>query len=96
MPDLPAERVCPSRAFQHIGIDYMVPLNINTSKERRQRVSKIYIALFTCFTTRAIHMELEDGLTTTALIHIFQRYMTIRGLPDTITLDNAPQFFVLS
>ena len=51
------KRVSEARPFQACGVDYTgaVFLNDNT---------KVYILLFTCAVTRAVHLELADDLTT--------------------------------
>ena len=49
----------------------MGPTNVDNSTYRKVMVSKVWIALFTCFTTRAIHSELADDLSTSTLEHIF-------------------------
>ena len=59
-------------------------------------ISEVCIALFTCFTTRAIHLEIADHLTTRTLEHIFQKFIAVRGKPESITSDNAPQFIALA
>ncbi|VDD93797.1 unnamed protein product [Enterobius vermicularis] len=47
-----------------LSLDYMGPTNVDNSTYRKVMVSKVWIALFTCFTTRAIHSELADDLKT--------------------------------
>jgi hypothetical protein len=51
---LPMDRVTPLRPFAVTGIDYAGPLFIKVGNT----LKKSYIALFTCATTRAVHLEL--------------------------------------
>ncbi|UYV66036.1 hypothetical protein LAZ67_3006256 [Cordylochernes scorpioides] len=51
-----------------------------------------YVALFICFSTRAIHLELISSLTTDALISTIRRFIARRGKPATIHSDNATNF----
>ncbi|XP_058802015.1 uncharacterized protein LOC131670431 [Phymastichus coffea] len=64
MGNLPAERVTPARPFTTTGLDYAGPFQVRTSKGRGQRAFKGYIALFVCFATKAIHLELVSDPTT--------------------------------
>ena len=56
MADLPEVRVVPEKPpFAFVGVDYFGPLEV---KQRRSRVER-YGCLFTCLTTRAVHIELS-------------------------------------
>jgi hypothetical protein len=57
---LPADRVRPSRPFAVTGVDFAGPLYVKVGKETQ----RTYIALFTCATTRAVHLELCTAMTT--------------------------------
>lgn len=50
------------------------------------------MALFTCFTTRAIHLKLVDNLSAESFIHVLRRFIARRGLPRLVLSDNASQF----
>ncbi|MBV2113425.1 MAG: aspartyl protease family protein [Candidatus Thiodiazotropha sp. (ex Ctena orbiculata)] len=54
MPPLPRERVTESVPFSHTGIDYFGPLFTKTKTEPQ----KMWVCLFTCLVTRAVHLEL--------------------------------------
>ncbi|GFS28562.1 integrase catalytic domain-containing protein, partial [Nephila pilipes] len=85
---LPSERVVPSAPFTITGIDFAGPVNIRCLKPR----DTAYIALFTCATTRALHIELVSDLTTDKFLLALQRFVGRRGLPNTIYTDNATTF----
>ncbi|GFQ75602.1 integrase catalytic domain-containing protein [Trichonephila clavata] len=51
-----------------------------------------YIALFTCATTRALHIEIVSDLTTDKFLLALQRFIGRRGLPNTIYTDNSTTF----
>ena len=55
-PDLPSERVSDDPPFTHVGLDFAGPLNI--VNEHANESSKVYVCLFTCASTRAVHLEL--------------------------------------
>lgn len=70
MDDLPEARVAGfTRPFTISGVDYAGPLKIRESKRRgRAHISKAYVALFVCFNTKAVHLELITDLTTEAFM----------------------------
>ncbi|XP_070155857.1 uncharacterized protein [Polyergus mexicanus] len=57
MGSLPSDRVRPSRAFAVTGVDFADPITTLVNKGRGRKTNKSYIALFVCFSTRAIHLE---------------------------------------
>ena len=85
---LPSDRVTPSKPFTITGIDFAGPVNIKVGRNEQ----KAYIALFTCATTRAIHLELCADMTTDTFLMALQRFSGRRSLPHTIYTDNAKTF----
>ena len=53
---------------------------------------KVHVALFTCFHTRAVHLELIENTGTEAFLNAFRLYCARRGLPEEIYSDNAKGF----
>uniref|UniRef100_A0A1I7VP95 Reverse transcriptase domain-containing protein n=1 Tax=Loa loa TaxID=7209 RepID=A0A1I7VP95_LOALO len=88
MSSLPESRVMRSRSFEQVGLDYLGPLSIKSPTG----VVKRWIALFTCFTTRAVHLELVEDLSAENFSHIMRRFVARRGYPKLILSDNASQF----
>ncbi|XP_055709929.1 uncharacterized protein LOC129805799 [Phlebotomus papatasi] len=91
MSDCHSARVNAVHPFYQTGIDYCGPVYIKTPVRSRV-VLKMYIALFTCLATRAIHLELVTDLTTQAFIAALKRFMSRRGKPNEILCDNAMTF----
>ncbi|GMT36667.1 hypothetical protein PFISCL1PPCAC_27964, partial [Pristionchus fissidentatus] len=81
-PALPADRVDPSRPFEHTGVDYAGPFQSNNN-------SKMYIVLFTCMSSRLSHIELVDSLLPSSFIMAFRRFSSRRGVPSRMTSDRA-------
>ena len=52
-------------------------------------MKKVYICLFTCVTSRAIHLELVNDLTADTFLCCFSRFVSRRGIPSLIVTDNA-------
>ena len=63
--NLPVECTERSSPFQVIGVDYAGPMTYRVSKKKE---GKMYIPLFACSLTRAIHLELITDQTTDGLI----------------------------
>ena len=85
---LPEGRLTGAVAFTDVGVDYAGPLYVKTS----EGMAKAYICLFTCSTSRAVHLEVAPDLTTQAFLRCLKRFIARRGLPVTIRSDNAQTF----
>ncbi|XP_017759127.1 PREDICTED: uncharacterized protein LOC108550040 [Eufriesea mexicana] len=92
MGALPADRVTQTRPFSKVGLDYCGPMYIKERRHRNQRKIKIYVAIFICLTTKAVHIELVSDLTTEAFIAALKRFIARRGRCRTIYCDNATNF----
>ncbi|XP_077282820.1 uncharacterized protein LOC143908865 [Temnothorax americanus] len=92
MVSLPSSRVTVSRPFSHCGVDYAGPVSVKEGKRRNARFHKAYIAIFVCFATKAVHIELVSDLTTESFIGALRRFMSRRGKPACIYSDNGTTF----
>ncbi|XP_036147477.1 uncharacterized protein LOC118647191 [Monomorium pharaonis] len=92
MGSLPSDRVVCRRAFTVVGVDYAGPLTTLMSRGRGQKTNKSYIAVFICFSTKAVHLEAIGDLTTDAFIGALRRFVGRRGHPQKIYSDNATNF----
>ncbi|XP_037931721.1 uncharacterized protein LOC119666512 [Teleopsis dalmanni] len=91
MGNLPHARVHPSRPFLNTGVDFCGPIWVHY-KVRGKRPHKAYIAVFCCFATKAVHLELVSDLTTDAFIESVKRFVARRGLCQNLFCDNATNF----
>lgn len=89
MAPIPRDRVTRSLPFEVVGVDFTGPVYIVNPGGK---VIKGYITLFTCATTRAVHLELVLDLTTDAFLRAFRRFVSRRGMCSTIYSDNAKTF----
>ena len=80
MPPIPTERVSTSAPFTYTGVDYFGPLFIKTKKETQ----KVWVCLYTCLATRAIHLELMYNMTTQQFLIMFLLVLTIRKVAYVI------------
>ena len=85
---LPKQRVSASVPFAHCGIDYFGPLYVKECSGSK----KVWVCLFTCLVTRAIHLELTMNMSTEMFLLGPRRFVTRHGSPRKITSDNASQF----
>ncbi|KAJ8723487.1 hypothetical protein PYW08_003399 [Mythimna loreyi] len=92
MGDLPKARVTPARAFIHTGVDFAGPFQISMSKGRGIRTQKVYIAVFICMATKAMHLELVSDLSSEAFIAAFKRFVSRRGKCSDIWSDQGRNF----
>lgn len=86
MADLPPERLAVNQpAFTYTGLDYFGPLEVTVGRHREKR----YGVLFTCLTTRGVHIELASSLDTSSCILAVRNFMNRRGPPLQIWSDNG-------
>lgn len=92
MGDLPTERLTVMPPFHAVGVDYAGPLMIKNNGGKKAILSKCYICIFVCLTTKSIHIEPITSLTTDAFISAFRRFIARRGKPLHVYSDNATNF----
>ncbi|XP_036345737.1 uncharacterized protein LOC118754980 [Rhagoletis pomonella] len=91
MGNLPVERLTPSRPFARCGIDFCGPFNVYL-RIIGKAPYKAYVAIFVCFATKAVHIEVVSDLSTDAFLASLKRMIGRRGLPSDIFCDNATNF----
>ncbi|XP_057380643.1 uncharacterized protein LOC130703040 [Daphnia carinata] len=92
MASLPVHRLTPHLpAFTYTGIDYFGPLTVRVGG-RGRRHEKRWVSLFTCFTTRAVHLEVANGLSMEEFLLCFSRFVSLRGKPKVVYSDNGTNF----
>jgi len=92
MGNLPSHRVTPARPFLHSGVDYCGPFSVHFKGRGRSNPQKAYLAIFCCFATKAVHLELVTELTTEAFLGALKRFIGRRGHCQTLYCDNATNF----
>ena len=104
---IPGDRIIQTEPFEVIGVDFTGPLlvyqgipKIKKDPELNLKMlsydgvpcKKMYICLYTCAVTRAVHLELTWDLTTESFINYFRRFTSTRGMVRVIYSDNAGTF----
>ena len=89
MSSLPSDRLTPDKPpFPFVGVDYFGPFEV---KQGRSRVNR-YGCLFTCLTTRAVHIEMAHSLDTDSMANALRRFISIRRCPGQIRSDRGTNF----
>ncbi|XP_062710405.1 uncharacterized protein LOC134288715 [Aedes albopictus] len=89
MSSLPEVRLTPYvKPFTYTGLDYFGPLSVRIGRSHAKR----WVALFTCLTTRAVHLELAYTLSTESCKMAVRRFVARRGAPMEIYSDQGTNF----
>ncbi|XP_017462434.1 PREDICTED: uncharacterized protein LOC108355812, partial [Rhagoletis zephyria] len=91
MVSLPKDRVTQPSPFEVTGVDYCGPL-LMTQQIRGKSPIKVYLAVFICFSSKAVHLELVPDLTSAAFIAALKRFIARRGRCRVIYSDNATNY----
>ena len=86
--ELPPDRVANFPPFTTTGVDFAGPLYVKFSDQ----TTKVYVCLFTCATTRGIHLEVTSSLGAPQFLLAFRQFVGHRGLPAKLLSDNAKTF----
>ena len=85
---LPHARTQDLPPFTVTGIDFTGALYVQQGSAE----VKVYICLFTCAMTRAIHLEVVTDLSTEIFLLAFRRFTNRKGLPHTVICDNVSTY----
>ena len=86
--DLPVGCCTEAPPFTYCGVDMF---SLYFIKEKRSQLKR-YGALFTCFSCRAIHVEVTNALDTNFFILALRSFMARRGAVSSIWSDNGTYF----
>ena len=89
MADLPEARtVIDELLFSRVGVDCFGPLMV---KYRRAEVKR-YGCIFTCLSSRAVHIEISHQLDVDSFINAFRRFISRQSNPREVYSDNGRNF----
>ena len=85
MADLPSERLDAGTPFINNGVDFAGPIVTRPN-------CKNYIAIFVCYPTKAVHIDLVTDLFKDSCILALKLFITRRELPEKLFRDNGSNF----
>ena len=89
MAPLPEFHLEENFAFTNVGVYFAGPLFIKTGIRNHCSTGKVYIALHTCGSSRAVHMKLVPDLIAGTFIRCFKHFISRRGISKLIVSNNA-------
>ena len=90
MGDVPSHRLAYFLpAFSYVIVDLLGPILVKVTRNIR---AKRYILVYSCLTTRALHLELIESLDADATLRALQNTFNLRGVPIRICSDNGTNF----
>lgn len=92
-PPLPSFRVTELPPFSYTGVDYAGPLYVRPDYPAQSRCEqKVWICLYTCCITRAVHIDIVSDLSTPSFIRCLKCFISRRGMPYRMISDNGSTF----
>ena len=88
MADLPSERVEETSPFTHSGMDVFGPFYC---KDGRKQVKR-YGLIFSCLSTRAVHLEMLQDMSTDSFINSLRCFLALRGSVESLLCDRGTNF----
>ncbi|GBN39321.1 hypothetical protein AVEN_185132-1 [Araneus ventricosus] len=92
MGNLPRDRVVPDYPFNCSGVDFCGPFMIRYRNQIKGVLHKMYICIFVCFVSKAIHTEIVSDLTSEAFIATLKRFFGRRGKCAKLHSGNGKTF----
>ncbi|XP_065929665.1 uncharacterized protein [Magallana gigas] len=93
MSDLPVDRLTPGPPFSAIGVDVFGPWTVAARKTQGELShSNRWAVLFTCLTSRAIHIEVIKEMRASSFINALRRFVSLRGPVKEIRSDRGTNF----
>ena len=87
-PPLPQLRTQDVHPFTFTGVDFTGALYV---QQDNQDVN-VHLCLFTCATTRAVHLELVQDLTAQTFLMAFRKFAAQRSLLSVMISDNGSTY----
>lgn len=88
MAELPKERVEASAPFTYCGMDVFGPFVIKRARKEYKR----YGLILTCLSSRAVHIEMLEDLSTDTFINALRCFISLRGAVRQLHCDHGTNF----
>ena len=93
MADLPADRMEVAPPFTNVDFDVFGPWKIRSRKTRGGAAnSKRWGLVFTCLSSRAVHIELLESMDASSFICALRRFFAFRGPVSILRCDRGSNF----
>ena len=91
MADLPGDRLEEVPPFTNCACDVFGHFFVSEKRATRSNAGKrkIWVLIFVCLVSHAVHLEPLPSLDTTAFRNALQRFICVRGTPKLIRSDNG-------
>ena len=91
--DLPADRIEATPPFTNVGFDLFGPWSIQIRRTRGRTTSlKRWGLVFSCLSSRAIHIETLESMDTSSFICALRRFFALRGPSLLLRCDRGTNF----
>ena len=91
MGKLPTYRVCPTPPFQKISVDLVGHFLVKPTMTSRTQ-SKVWVLMYLCDVSKALHTEVIDSMSSSAIINAFRSCFALRNTPEQISSDPGKCF----
>ena len=88
MGSLPFDRIENGPPFTNVGVDFFGPFLIKEGRKEMKR----WGCIFTCLSSRAVHLEVATSLSADGFINVLRRFLSIRGPVALIRCDQGTNF----
>ena len=94
MADLPRKRLQEIAPFENSGVDCFGPFLISRGRDTRRSTAtkKIWVVIFTCLYSRAVHLETLHSMDTPTFLLAFRRFEAKRGKCKYLLSDHGSNF----
>merc|ERR1712208_121700 len=83
--------VCPTPPFQKVSVDLVGHFLVKPTMTSRIQ-SKIWVLMYLCDVSKAIHTEVIDSMSSSSIINAFRSCFAIRNTPEQISSDPGKGF----
>ena len=91
MGKLPSYRICPTPPFQKVSVDLVGHYFVKPTTTSRKQ-SKVWILMYLCDVSKALHTEVIDSMSSSAIINAFRSCFALRNTPEQISSDPGKGF----
>lgn len=93
MIELPADCLTPGPPFSSVYLDVVGPWTVSARRTRRSLAHcKKCAALFTCSNSRAIQIEIFEGMSVSPFVKALRRFISLRDPGKEIRSDTGTTF----